>query len=117
MSLPDPPVNLPPAQTAIWAETVDPLQAAGRTSVDSNALAAYVSAVHSHRQATDLLNQSTVLTVRDGHPVPNPALAVQKDAAAVIRSFGRQFATSAEDELAGQVVIGPPDVIGPKLAR
>jgi P27 family predicted phage terminase small subunit len=92
MALPDPPPDLPPAQQAIWAETLQALTTAGRTDrVDTNSLAAYVSAVHSHRQATTLLNQSTVLTIRDGNPVPNPALTVQREASTVIRAFARQF--------------------------
>jgi len=83
---------MPADRQAIWQQTVTELTDAGTLfRLDLNSLAAYVAAVATHRQATALLEQSGVLVDRAGRPVPNPALAVQTQAAGTIAQFARQF--------------------------
>jgi P27 family predicted phage terminase small subunit len=83
---------MPPNRQTIWRETVTELTDAGTLfRLDLNALAAYVAAVATHREATRLLEQSAVLLDRDGRPTANPALTIQTQAATTIANFGRQF--------------------------
>jgi P27 family predicted phage terminase small subunit len=88
----DPPPGMPPDRQAIWRQTITDLTDAGTLfRLDLNSLGAYVAAVADHRQATRLIQAAGVLIERDGHPVKNPALAVQTPAAQVIATFARQF--------------------------
>jgi P27 family predicted phage terminase small subunit len=92
----NPPAGLDPASRAIWTATIAQVLEAGTMArLDLNSLAAYVSAVRTHQRATELLTASDVLIERDGKPVPNPALTVQVQAAAVIAAFARQFRLTA----------------------
>lgn len=88
----DPPPYLNAEHRRIWVATAQQLLAAGSTArVNPDALLAYVSAVATHERATALLNQTDILVQRDGKPVANPALEVQRTAAATIARFTRQF--------------------------
>jgi hypothetical protein len=92
MPLPQPPVNLPPAHQPIWDQAITALtQAETAERVDVNSMVAYVAAVHAHQVATDLITRTSVLVIRDGVSVPNPALQVQREAANTIRNFARAF--------------------------
>jgi P27 family predicted phage terminase small subunit len=90
----DPPPFLSPESRRIWTETREQLLASGTIArVNPDALLAFVSAVSSHRRATQLLEQTDVL-VEDAtthKPAANPALEVQQRAATVIDKFTRQF--------------------------
>jgi P27 family predicted phage terminase small subunit len=101
-----PPASLDGTSRRIWTDTVQAILQAGTIArVDPNSLAAYVSAVRTHQRATALLAQTDILTERDGKPVPNPALAVQAQAAQVIAQFARQFRLTASHA-------GPPPAPG-----
>jgi P27 family predicted phage terminase small subunit len=112
MTTPQPPRRLePPAHydddhRAIWNDAVARLTAAGRVfRADHEVLAAYVEAVHSHRQASRLLGQTNVLITRNGQAVENPALAVQSKTATAMARASR---TLGLDKTPGDP-IGLPD--------
>lgn len=105
MPLPDRPADLPADLHPIWAATIRQLEQAGTERVDPAALAAYCSAVHSNRTATRLITDTGPLIERDGHVVANPALAIQKDTAQVIRNLGRAMGLTRIS--AGQSAVQP----------
>lgn len=78
---------------AIWTYTLDHLIVMGVcTGADRDALLAYCEAVAAHRKASALLAKSPILI--QGHRgvmVRNPALAIQRDAAGVIRAYAHEF--------------------------
>lgn len=103
----DPPGFLNDRQRAIWVATTAQLLAAGSTArVNADALLAYVSAVATHERATALLAQTDILVQRDGKPVPNPALEVQRNAATVIARFSRQFGLNRPAPMGQQTLTG-----------
>jgi P27 family predicted phage terminase small subunit len=78
----DPPSHFDDERREVWAETVNRLTSSGRVfRADPEVLGTYVEAVRSHRQASRLLSQTSVLLTRDGRAVENPALAVQRKSA------------------------------------
>lgn len=92
----NPPPGSTPAFREVWTQTLEQIMGAGTIArVDPNSLSAYVSAVLTHQRATALLNQTDILTDQGGKPGPNPALAVQRDAASTIAQFARQFRLTA----------------------
>lgn len=111
----DPPPGLDDTTRRLWLETVTQLREAGTVfRVDPNSLAAYVSAVRSHQRATALLSQTDIMVIQGarqddqgndipgtGKAVPNPALAIQREAAATIATFARQFRLTASRPAAG----------------
>lgn len=77
---------------AIWDYTLKHLMIMGVcTQADRDALLAYCEAVASHRKASALLAKSPILIQGARGMVRNPALAVQRDAAGVIRSYAHEF--------------------------
>jgi P27 family predicted phage terminase small subunit len=98
---PVPPSGLPAAPEgmsddvrAVWDYTVSilgPMRLA--TPADRDALACYCEAVVTHRKASAGLAQTGIIvrTSRGNTPMRNPLLAVQRDAAALIRVFAREF--------------------------
>lgn len=78
---------------AIWAYTVRELDAMGLAfACDRDALRAYCEAVTTHRKASNVLAKSPVLIKGVyGTMVRNPAIAIQRDAAAAIRAFAQEF--------------------------
>lgn len=78
---------------AIWDYTLDHLIVMGiATGADRDALLCFCEAVASHRKASALLAKSPPLI--QGHRgvmVRNPALAIQRDSAAVIRAYAHEF--------------------------
>jgi P27 family predicted phage terminase small subunit len=112
MPLPEPPVNLPPAHQPIWDQAITALTEAGTAErVDVNSLMSYVAAVHAHQVATDLITRTSVLVIRDGTSIPNPALQVQKDAANTIRNFARAFGLTRQ-KLPDQPIRGQDPTLG-----
>jgi P27 family predicted phage terminase small subunit len=88
----EPPPMIQGETLRIWRATVAQLLAAGTTAkANPDALLAYVSAVATHQRATALLAQTDIIVQRDGKPVPNPALAVQRQAASTITRLSRQL--------------------------
>jgi P27 family predicted phage terminase small subunit len=107
----DPPVFLNDQQRTIWVSAVAQLLAAGSTArVNPDALLAYVSAVATHQRATALLAQTDILVQRDGKPVANPALTVQREAAQVIARFTRQFGLNRPNTSATEPISGPDPI-------
>jgi phage terminase small subunit len=109
MPLPDRPADLPQPLHPIWAATITQLQAAGTDRVDPATLVAYSSAVHSHAEATRLVTASGPLIERGGQVVANPAIAVQRDTASVIRNLGRAMGLTRVR--APAEVMGDPDAM------
>lgn len=94
--LPEPPAELSDEVREIWDYTLRQLAAMKlATPADRDALVCYCEAVAVHRQASRLLAQSNVLRVvraRTGDVVVrNPVVQIQRDAAATIRVFAREF--------------------------
>lgn len=90
---PTPPPELAADVRAVWDHTVRELDAMGIAyAADRDALVCYCEAVVSHRKASAVLARSSVLVKGlHGTLVRNPALQVQRDAAAVVRSFAQEF--------------------------
>lgn len=98
---PTPPAGLPqcPADASddvqqVWDYTIGNLIVMGvATPADRDTLRAYCEAVVTHRKACALLARSPVIvpgTVK-GAFVQNPAVRVQRDAAAMIRAYAGEF--------------------------
>lgn len=82
-------------QLQVWNRVVDQLRDMGILfAADTDSLVAYVEAVVIHREASrQLSHPDATLTVlgAQGNQVKNPLLQIQRDAAAVIRAFAREF--------------------------
>jgi len=89
----------------VWDYTLDNLIVMGiATRADRDALLCFCEAVVTHRKASALLAKSPLL-IR-GHRgvlIRNPAIAIQRDAAAVVRAFAHSFGftPSARSEIRG----------------
>ncbi len=94
---PDGALECPPEVSAdvraVWDYALENLVAMGIASrADRDALLCFCEAVVTHRKASALLAKSPVLI--QGHRgvlVRDPAIAMQRDAAAVIRAFAHEF--------------------------
>ena len=117
---PLPPEEMSGAARRVWDYTLAELDVMGVASpADRDSLACYCEAVVNHRKSSALLAKSDVL-VRGvlGNPVRNPALAVQRDSAELIRKFAQEFgltpsARSRIEVRAGAVEVNP--FAGPEL--
>lgn len=82
-------------QLLVWNRTVDQLRGMGLAfAADTDSLVAYVEAVVVHRRASRQLaatDCTLLVTGAQGNLVKNPLLQIQRDAAAVIRAFAREF--------------------------
>lgn len=90
---PAPPAGLADDVRDVWDYTVRELDAMGIAfAADRDALVCYCEAVVTHRRASELLAVSDVLvTGLHGGQVRNPALQVQRDAAAMVRGYAQEF--------------------------
>lgn len=95
---PDPPSDMAPDVRDIWDYTIDQLNTMHlATPADRDVLRAYCEAVVTHRKASALIAASNVLirtaATRPGQStyVKNPAVQIQRDAAMVMRTLGREF--------------------------
>lgn len=91
--LPEPPMDMTPDGREVWIYTINelgPMKIA--TAADRDALAAYCEAVSLHRRATRMLADSDLLIEgQRGNLVRNPAVQMQRDAAATMKSFAAEF--------------------------
>lgn len=91
--LPEPPLDMTPDALEVWNYTIRelaPMRIA--TAADQHLLAAYCEAVAMHRRATRLLaKQELLVEGQRGNLVRNPAVQMQRDAAAQILQLGAQF--------------------------
>jgi P27 family predicted phage terminase small subunit len=79
----EPPARYDPARKATWTDAVERLMDSGGVfRTDPALLDAYVEAVASHTQASQLLAQTNVLITQGNRAVENPALGVQRRTAA-----------------------------------
>lgn len=92
-ALPVCPDTADPQVRAVWDYTMRELAAMKIVAAaDRDALLCYCEAVVNHRKASALLAKSEVLIKGiHGNPVRNPALAVQRDAAELIRRYAQEF--------------------------
>lgn len=92
-ALPEPPMDMTADGREVWIYTINelgPMKIA--TAADRDALAAYCEAVSLHRRATRLLADSDLLIEgQRGNLVRNPAVQMQRDAAATMKSFAAEF--------------------------
>lgn len=92
---PEPPYEMDDETAAVWDYTVEQLRRMGILSTaDRDALVCYVEAVITHRHATRLLRRAGGLVIRNqrgGTFQRNPLVAMQRDAAALIRGFAQEF--------------------------
>lgn len=88
-----PPDDLSDDAREVWDYTLAELQVMRlATAADRDALVCYCEAVVNHRRASALLAGSTILIKGlHGGLVRNPALAVQRDSANLIRAFAQEF--------------------------
>lgn len=77
----------------VWSERVVELEAMGIAfASDVDSWRAYCEAVVMHEKASALLARSPLLVEgRDGNLVKNPAIQIQRDAAATLLRFAQQF--------------------------
>lgn len=89
----EPPEELAPDVAAVWRTTVRELSAMGLAySSDADTLRCFCEAVATHRKACAVLAKSPILVKGiHGNMVRNPALQIQRDAAATIRNFAQEF--------------------------
>lgn len=89
----EPPPHLPEAAVAVFEWAAEELAHMKIDSpADRDSLAAYACAVVNHRDASAKVAEFGVLVRGKGnHPVRNPALIVQRDAAQQIRAFAQEF--------------------------
>jgi P27 family predicted phage terminase small subunit len=79
---------------AVWDYTLDQLVTMGvATPADRDALLCFCEAVVTHRRASAILAKSQVLVpgALKNTIVRNPAVQIQRDAAAMIRAFAHEF--------------------------
>lgn len=90
---PDCPADASPAVRVVWDETVDNLLFMRLArKADSRALRCFCEAVVNHDKASAILAQSPILIKGAmGGLVRNPAFAIQRDSAHVIRQFAQEF--------------------------
>lgn len=87
-----PPYDMDDDVRDIWDQTVADLETMGIASpADANVLAAYCEAVATHRTASRLLRQSSILVKGDRTLVINKALLVQERAAAQLLRLAQEF--------------------------
>jgi P27 family predicted phage terminase small subunit len=103
---------------AVWEYTLSQLIVMGiATPADRDALLCYCEAVVTHRRASAVLSKSQILVpgAIKGTVVRNPAIQIQRDAAAVIRAFAHEFGftPSARSEIRK----GGADASAPTAAR
>lgn len=91
--LPEPPEGMGDEAREIWAYTLRELVAMKTAAAaDRDSLAAYCEAVISHRRASAIVAQTSILIKGlHGGMVRNPAVAIQRDAAHTIRAFAQEF--------------------------
>jgi P27 family predicted phage terminase small subunit len=88
----DPPPGYDQGRREIWAEAVARLQGTGGLfRADPAVVDTYVQAVASHRQASAILSQTSVMITRGDRAVENPALAIQRRTADQIAKAARQL--------------------------
>lgn len=93
IGLPQCPDDVSDEVRQVWDYTVNELSVMGTAfPADRDSLLCYCEAVVTHRRACAVLRDSDVL-VRGLHgtQVRNPALQIQRDAAAMIRAFAQEF--------------------------
>lgn len=90
---PEIPSGMDPEVMEVWDYTVRQLSEMGLASqADRDTLAAYCAAVVTHRKATrSVLRDGILIEGAMGGKVRNPSCAVQREAAAVIKSLGAAF--------------------------
>lgn len=90
---PEAPEELAPEVREVWDYTLAELTVMGLAkAADRDALVCFCEAVVNHRKASALLARSPVLVKGlHGNLVRNPALAVQRDSAQLIRAFAQEF--------------------------
>lgn len=111
----DPPPGYDDERRAIWADTITRLSDAGQLfRADPDTLDAYVQAIRSHRQATRLLDATSVLVTRGDRAVENPALAVQRRQGETIARLARALGLRRGATAAGAVSVPaqPPAPVG-----
>lgn len=110
------PADASEAVQKVWREVVRELEAMGLAyGSDSDSLRCYCEAVVQHRRASAVLARSQVLVKGiHGNLVRNPALQIQRDTAATIRSFAQEFGlspsarTAIRSRDAGMIVANNP---------
>lgn len=87
------PEDASPEVAKVWVATVEQLAAMDLAfPADVDTLRCYCEAVVSHRRACAVLAKSPVLIKGlHGNMVRNPALQIQRDAAAQVRAFAQEF--------------------------
>lgn len=108
-----PPVDLPVEVHDVWRAAVSDLGGANHMRESfMPALSAYCNAVYIHAQAVANIQQYGVLVKgKDGLPVANPLLKVQKDAAATMLRFAETLGLTP----AARIRVGLMEVTGMSL--
>jgi len=78
----DPPGDYDDDHKAVWNTAVARLTSSGRVfRADPEVLRAYVEAVVTHREASQVLSRTSVMIIRNGKAEENPAVGIQQRAA------------------------------------
>lgn len=94
---PEPPYEMNDEAREVWDYTVDQLARMGILSTaDRDALVCYCEAVVTHRNATRILRRAAngglvIRNARNQTFQRNPVVAMQRDAAVLIRAFAQEF--------------------------
>jgi P27 family predicted phage terminase small subunit len=91
--IPQCPVDAAPAVHEVWDYTIAELEHMKVvTLADRDALYAYCEAVAQHREVSrQLATEGFAVRGMNGGMVKNPLIQIQRDAAALIRSFAQEF--------------------------
>lgn len=82
------PAHLSKAAQAAWAEITSAMSEAAVTGPEAPALESYAVAVARMRDAQERIDREGALIAdAKGNPVPHPALAIEKAAAAEVRTW------------------------------
>lgn len=109
----EPPAHYDDERRATWTDTVARLKTMARTGeggdvfrADPNLIDVYVEAVAAHAQAARIRSATNVMITRGDRAMENPALAIQRRAAADIARIGRQLGLH-RDPLAAPLADSP----------
>lgn len=100
ITLPKAPVGIPEVAAPIWDVAIAELYPRGLRDADLEAVRMLVMAAYRHKQASDFVNQyGLMIEGKDGVPIPNPMLKIEKDTAATYLRLAEAFGLSLSARL------------------
>lgn len=91
----DAPAHLPEPVQRAWLEITEGMTQAGVEGAEAPALEAYATAVARMRDAQErVAREGLLIADAKGNPMPHPALAIEKSAAAEVRAWVSRYRRS-----------------------